>query len=342
MNIRFKPILKSIAITPILVIIFELTSRFSGLFLPSYFVNRYIYKDDPYFHKFLDKKKLEYFCDFIHKKDKASYESSIYFFNETKELNLKNEIIWFLGGSTTKGKYCKESRWVDTYKKISQNNNIKNYAEGGVSSDYSIKRLEKLLLDRTSTNSPLPKYIFWGHWINEYMFVTNKKYEDHNRKINKNLKTPNFKKERYFSKRIFSKIFETLYYKSYFFRLITNISSNIKRNLTIDELKHHFNEDDVLPTSLFNSIEEWKYYSLSNYKVNLEKLRDLSLKYNFKVVLFLPPRYINYYEKINPSLNDLFEKEFIPPVQSLMQDFSSKYNWKFIDLNKSLDSIFDK
>ena len=47
------------------------------------------YKFDPYFHKFLDKKKLEYFCDFIHKKDKASYESSIYFFNETKELNLK-------------------------------------------------------------------------------------------------------------------------------------------------------------------------------------------------------------------------------------------------------------
>lgn len=320
----------------------ELGSQFLSL-IPSfefYFYDRTVHFDhSDRSMKWIDKESDPYkklFCDFVHKRDLGAKLTAETLYGEI-EGQLSGRKIWVFGGSTTEKDECLKKNEIrgggDYLRKFSNNKAIRNFGKDGKSSDYSINIVQKEVLKESVD------VVIWAHWINEFVYIGKERVLDEDiikeQKINI-LSNQNNRRETFLLA-----LGMTLYRHSKLYRFLRNLYDDYRKDIFNNEglrrrIELHY-EDDLFPPPFFQDEESWMNYSIEKLKKNLSMLKSLSDQHNFEVIVLFQARFKDYYKKLNPSLNDLFENRLFPRLEKELKLTTKKLNFKYIDINKNIE-----
>jgi len=257
--------------------------------------------------------------------DLTNFKFRTHIYGKHNQYEITNKkLIWSLGGSTTKGKACKNDIWEmkklgntkyilnDLYnwteilgykKKIY----IKNLGENGATSNRSYKILSSnLKKTQKFNNQQLPHTIFWSNKINEHNII----YFSLDWKRNFNFRN-------IFLKKIFQ-VHYTLKENSIFYQLFiyTNekIGKKILKKVKTPKPKFNLNNDELKRMIKF-------------YNENTIKAYEIAKSYGVKkfIILIQPESRMLIFKSENE-----FDKMFKDNLKILKKNFDIDY----VDLNK--------
>lgn len=285
----------------------------------------------------------ERFCDSIHQTKYGEKEASACIFNDIKPLVKTTGAVLNLltaGASTTHGYNCNsETSWPNELSLLDAKLNILNIADDGGYSDESIIKIENQL-----QQNKIPDILIWGHGFTEFLFYGDERDINWEKlKLDYNL-IAELQKDRAYKENLILKVLRfdiTLQKYIYFYKFLRtkfNLVTLAIQNGYIKFLLSLPSEEDSNSNAREKFIassgflggpvrmmfsEATQNYALNNYRLNLQRLSNLSQKHKFKVVCIKFPyvkgllsyfsnefseKYDNWLEKVNEATEETCKK----------------------------------
>ncbi len=245
------------------------------------------------------------FCDSVHqnkfgeKNVAACILKDIKDFSQAKEKNYINALT--VGASTTRGNNCdSETSWPSELSRYDSRFKILNLADDGAYSDESIIRIEKELEKKN-----IPDQLIWAHGFSELLFYGDERDINWATLNRDQILMETLRKDGVYKENTIISILRfdlTLQKYAFLYKFLRT-----KFNLALISIKNGYSEFVLtLEPSAENQTsarenftissgflggpvrmifsEPTQNYAINNYRLNLQRLSDLSQKYKFKVV----------------------------------------------------------
>ena len=294
------------------------------------------------------------FCDSLHQNKLGEKDVATCVLNDIKIntiTNEKNEINTIAtGASTTHGFNCNsETNWPSELATFESRFKMLNLADDGAYSDNSIIKIEEQLQQNN-----IPDLLLWGHGFSEFMF-----YGD-TRDINwEVLKTnqiliEDLRKDSVYKQNILLKILrfditlQNYFYIYKFFRTNFNlVLISIKNGyseflLSMDPSKENETNDreKFLLTSGFLGgpvrvmfSESTQNYAVKNYRLNLQRLYELSKKYKFKVACVKLPTVPGLLSYFSIELGEKWDR-WLEKISQITDESCAEYGFIVSDVQR--------